>query len=220
MASEILLASAIAGVDHLAAFDIMARKRFSSIQLDRLLVYIIDTVDASALPHLATQFDVLGYKGMRLATSESQQREVIKKAIEIKRHAGTPWAVEEALKAIGYPQAILIENAGTGQYGWAQFRIILNVGDNPITVEKLDELIKMINIYKNKRSHLIDLSYTIALSDDSFSLGDESNEGPSIDDGDSMYVGGDFRHNGEYLRDGEKNHSTDTDVLEIQIINV
>jgi phage tail P2-like protein len=208
-----ILGSSIAGVAHLAAFDLMAQKRFGDIQLERLLIYIIDTVDVSALPYLAQQFDVLGYKGMRLASTELQQRQVIKQAIEIKRHSGTPWAVKEALRAIGYPDAVLIENAGTGSHGWAEFRIELNVGDNPISAANIDDLVKMINIYKNVRSHLIDLSYTINFSEDPIVIS-------SIGDSDTMVLGGDFKHNGQYLRNGEKNYSSDSDLLTIQIINI
>lgn len=220
MAEKPIIASAIANVDHLVAFDLMAAKRFKNIPLEKLLIYIIDTVDASALPYLATQFDVLGFKGMRLATTEAQQRQVIKKAIEIKRHSGTPWAVKEALRSIGYPDAVLVESAGTGQYGWAQFRIELNVGDNEISAAKLDELAQMINIYKGTRNHLLDLSYTIAFVEDALTITDDSNENPSVDDDDIVYAGGNFRYDGTGQYDGDHNYSSDSDVLEITIINV
>jgi P2-related tail formation protein len=219
-ANNNILASAIADTPHLVAFDLMAQKRFSGFQLDRLLTYIIDTVDASALPFLAEQFDVLGYKGMRLATTELEQRAVIKNAIKIKRHAGTPWAVKEALRAIGYPDAVLIENAGTGDRGWAQFRINLDTGDKPISGDLINELIENINIYKNKRSHLIDLSYTINFIDDVITITELSDESPSVDDTDTMIMGGDFKHNGQFLRNGTKNYSRDSDLLDIQIIDV
>lgn len=215
-----ILGSSITNVSHLAAFDLMAAKRFSAVQLEQLLVYIIDTVDASALPYLAQQFDVLGYKGMRLATTEAQQRQVIKQAIQIKRHSGTPWAVKQALKAIGYPDAVLVENAGTGQYGWAEFRIELNTGDNAISASNIDDLTKMINIYKNVRSHLIDISYSLDFTEDAMIISESSAESPSISDTDTMVLGGNFLHNGQYLRNGEKNYSNDSDVLTINIINV
>lgn len=220
MSEKAIVGSAISNVEHLAAFDLVAAKRLGDIPLERLLVYMIDTVDASALPYLAIQFDVLGFKGMRLATTEAQQREVIKKAIEIKRHSGTPWAIKEALRSIGYPDAVLIENAGTGQYGWAQFRIELNVGDNAISTEKLDELIQMINIYKGTRNHLLDLSYELTFTEEALNIIDESNENPSVDDDDVIYAGGNFKYDGSGLYDGDHNYSSDTDVLEIQIINV
>lgn len=218
MAEKNILASAISNVEHLAAFDTMAAKRFSDLQLDKLLVYLIDIVDVSALPFLADQFDVLGYKGMRLATTEAQQREVIKRAIELKRYAGTPWAIEEALKAIGYPNAELIENAGTGDTGWAQFRINLNIGDKGLSASEIDELIQMINIYKNKRSHLLDLTYQIDYNDEAITITDSSDENQSDDGSDSFYTGGGFIYDGSVLYNGSKNYSDDSDVITITII--
>lgn len=215
-----LLASGIADVKHFVAFDKVVHERFANYPLDRLLVYLIDTVDESALPFLAEQFDVLGYKGMRLAKTVEEKREIIKKAIEVKRHAGTTWAVREALRSIGYPDAIITENAGTNpDYGWAQFRINIDVGEKPISADNIAELVEMINIYKRYSSHLLDISYTIVI-DDSLVATDSSFEDRATNDIDEMILGGDFKHDGQYTRNGDKNYSSDTDVLEIQIINV
>jgi phage tail P2-like protein len=216
-----ILASAIKDTPHLAAFDVLAKHRLDNLEIDALLVYVIDTVDVSALPYLAQQFDVLGYKGMRLATTEAQQRELIKRAIELKRYSGTVWSVQEALKSIGYPDAVIQENVGTDpDHGWAEFRISIDGGANQISADKLDELVKMINVYKGTRNHLKDLSYTIDLGEDIISLTEESSESPSVDDTDTVIAGGSFLHDGLELRNGSRNYSSDTDVLEIQIINV
>lgn len=216
-----ILASAIKDTPHLAAFDILAKHRLGNLEIDALLVYVIDTVDVSALPYLAQQFDVLGYKGMRLATTEAQQRELIKRAIELKRYSGTVWSVQEALKSIGYPDAVIAENVGDNpDHGWAEFRISIDGGANQISADKLDELIKMINVYKGTRNHLKDLSYTIDLGEDDVNLTEESNESPSVDDTDSIIAGGSFLHNGLELRNGTKNYSSDSDLLEVTIVNV
>jgi phage tail P2-like protein len=200
--------------------DALAKHRLESIQLDRLLIYIIDTVDETALPFLAEQFDVLGYGGMRLATTVEQQREVIKRAIELKRYKGTVWAVKEALKTIGYPDANLVEHAEDGPNGWATFRIELDGGENAISALAIDELVKMVNEFKNERSHLVDLSYTINLGTDNVVLHDESNENESIDDSDIVHAGGDFKYDGLQRYDGQRNYSQDSDVLTIQILTV
>lgn len=216
-----ILASAIKDTPHLAAFDVLAKHRLGLVEIDALLVYVIDTVDVSALPYLAQQFDVLGYKGMRLATTEAQQRELIKRAIELKRFSGTVWAVQEALKSIGYPDAVITENVGTDPgHGWAEFRIAIDGGVNQISADKLDELVKMINVYKGARNHLKDLSYTIDLGEDAIYLTEESSESPSVDDTDTVIAGGSFLHNGVELRNGTRNYSSDSDVLEVNIITV
>jgi len=215
---DVILANSIAGVPHFAAFDLIAKKRLEALQLDTLLVYLIDTVSESALSFLADQFDVLGYKGLRLATTTDQKREIIKRAIELHRFKGTVWAVKEALKTIGYPDAVLTEHVGTGAGAWATFRIEIDAGSNPVSAAAVDELVRMIDEYKNVRSHLLDISYKISFDPDSITLTDESYEGPAVDDSDDLYVGGDFRYNGAYTYNGDRNYSTDTDILTVTII--
>ncbi|MDI1471939.1 putative phage tail fiber protein [Thermodesulfovibrio sp. N1] len=73
--------------------------RLGSIDLTPLLIYIIDHVDSSALPHLAWQFHIEGWE---LAETDKEKRTLIKRAIELHRYKGTPWAVKEAIKACGY----------------------------------------------------------------------------------------------------------------------
>lgn len=213
-----ILASGISNVPHLAAFDQVAETAFNKFELEKLLVYIIDKVDASAIPALAEQFDVLGFKGMRLATTEAQQREVIKKAIELKRFKGTVWAVKEALRAIGYPTAIITENAGIGENGWAEFQIDLDGGNNIISASTIDDILKNVEEYKNTRSHLIGVSFSINLGVDNILIGDESIENPSVIDDDALNVGGDFKYDGTHMYNGTKNYSSDSDILDMEII--
>lgn len=220
MSKDTVLASAIANIPHMVAFDTVMKQRLTAIELDKLLVYIIDTVDAKALPYLADQLDVLGYKGMKLATTEAQQREIIKRAIELKRYKGTPWAIKESLKAIGYPDAVLIEGVGEGENGWATFRIDMFVATGTVSSAMIGELVQMIEEYKNERSHLEDISFTIVFEADKITITDDSNEFENVADGDTVFAGGDFRHNGATLRDGSRNYSQDTDVLQIEIQNV
>lgn len=215
-----ILASGIRNVPHFVAFDTMAKNRLDAVQIDKLLVYIIDTVDASALPALAAQFDVLGYKGMRLATTEEQQREVIKKAIELKRYKGTVWAVKEAMRAIGYPEALITEGVGSGPNGWAEFTIALEAGENVISVSNIDEILKMIDEYKNVRSHLTNVSFLINMEDDLLTVGDISQENPNVNDEDVLSIGSNFKYNGEFTYNGTKNYSSDSDILEVNITTV
>lgn len=218
MNRDIVLANSIADLPHFAAFDLIAKRRLEAIQLDALLVYLIDTVSEEALPFLAEQFDVLGYKGMRLATTTDQKREVIKRAIELHRFKGTVWAVKEALKTIGYPDAILTEHVQSGPGGWATFRIEIDAGNNPISAQAVDELVRMIDEYKNVRSHLVDISYKLTFAPDSITLEDESYENPAVTDTDDIFVGGDFKYGGAYTYNGDRNYSTDTDILTVTII--
>jgi phage tail P2-like protein len=214
-----VLASAISNVPHLAAFDKLASKRLDAVAMDKLLVYLIDTVDASALPWLAKQFDVLGFRGMRLATTEAQQREVIKTAIQLKRTSGTPWAVKNALKAIGYPNAVLVENAGTGPWGAAEFEIKIDAGENPVSAAMIADLVSMINIYKGARNHLKSLSYQVNFSDGVVLL-DQHNLEPAVGDSDTLFIGVSRFANGAYIADGSIDASSDSDSLTMEVITL
>ena len=211
-----ILADSIAPFVHLQAFDLLVKQRFSELELDKLLVYIIDSVDSSAIPYLAAQFDVLGYKGFRLAQNEDEQRAIIKKSIELHRYKGTLWAVEQALDSIGYSDAIIDEHVDGH---WANFRVTITVGTHPINALEISDLVNMITEYKNTRSHLVDITYGLAFTD-SLGTTDLYWDGQAYTDVDTVTAGGDFRHNGLVLRNGSRNYSRDTDVLTIQIIPV
>lgn len=211
------LADSIAHIPHFAAFDMLVKQRFSELELDKVLIYLIDNVDPDAIPYLAEQFDVLGYKGMKLARTEAEQREIIKKSIELHRFKGTLWAVEEALKAIGYGDVTITEHV---EGHWAKFRVFVDIGTHPVNVLEIEEVVKMIHHYKNTRSHLTDLTYTISFDEDSITISDELNISQATADEDSVTIGGDFRHNGKVLRNGSRNYSQDSDTLTIQILPV
>ena len=165
----------------------MAKARIDMIEIESLLVYIIDTVPSSALQTIAEQFNVMGYKGWSLTTSDSEKRSLIKKAIELHRYKGTPWAIKEALKSVGYAGATIQEHVGInydGQYdydgevsygtsNWAKFAVQLDLGDNKgISSDQITTIVALINEYKNVRSHLITVSFAASL-EDSVTISDE-----------------------------------------------
>jgi len=163
-----ILADSISGVPHLAAFDKVAFTRMNSVEIDSLLVYIIDTVPASALSTLADQFDVLGFRGYGLATTDEQRRTIIKQAIELKRYRGTVWAIKQAMINVGYTDAVLVEGVDTGDpdTDWARFKIESDLGDT-IGVDGISQsdLAKLVREYKPQRSVLEGVSYRIVISD-------------------------------------------------------
>lgn len=163
-----ILADSISGIPHLAAFDKVAFTRMSSIEIDALLVYIIDTVPASSLSTLADQFDVLGFRGYGLATTDEQRRTIIKQAIELKRYRGTVWAIKQAMINVGYTDAVLVEGVDTGDpdTDWARFKIESDLGDT-VGVDGISQsdLAKLVREYKPQRSVLEGVSYRIIISD-------------------------------------------------------
>lgn len=213
--NEVVLADSIAHVPHFAAFDLIVKKRFTELELDKMLVYLIDTVDAQALPYLAEQFDVLGYKGMRLAKTEADQREIIKRSIELHRFKGTLWAVEEALKAIGYGDVVIEEHVAGH---WAKFRVFVDIGTHPINVQEIEDVVQMIQHYKNTRSHLVDLTYTLNFNEDNVTINADLQVSQATIDEDGVTVGGNFLYNGAVTFNGSRNFSQDSDTLDIEII--
>lgn len=90
--------------------------RLSEIDLSPLLVYLVDQVSGSALLHLAEQFHVLGHEGWNAATDDMTRRRLIKRAIELHRHKGTPWAVRWALESIGIDADLIDQQAQRAIY--------------------------------------------------------------------------------------------------------
>lgn len=74
--------------------------RISALPVSTPLVNLFDLVDASALPALGEQFHILGVEGWNLAGTEAARRALLKRAIELHRHKGTPWAVRSWLECL------------------------------------------------------------------------------------------------------------------------
>jgi phage tail P2-like protein len=87
-------------------------QRLSDLDLEPLLVYDIDHAPASALPALAWQFSLLEEPVWSLAESDDVRRALIKGAIELHRHKGTPWAVRQLIRLLGYGEVKLTEGVG------------------------------------------------------------------------------------------------------------
>ena len=180
------VASILKDVLHLTALVDSAESVLDGIDLTPLLVYLIDTTSAEALPYLAEQFGVLGYGGWIIAEGETQQRELLKKALELQRYKGTPWAIKEILKSVGFGGATITEGGtgyspiydaefthnteitygGSSFYEWATFNIALDLGETRgITTAETALAINVVKAYKNARSRLIGVSYSVSISD-------------------------------------------------------
>jgi phage tail P2-like protein len=163
--SDTILPDSIAIQNDIAAIDIAIKKYLETIPLERLLVYDVDNITAEALPVLAAQFDVLGYKGMRLAVTEQDKRNLIKSAIELHRYAGTPWAVKEAMKRVGFYDAVITEGVDGPLPVWANFSVTLSNGQQGINDSSIADLRKMIEVYKAQRSNLVDINMILNVQD-------------------------------------------------------
>lgn len=181
MADERLIPPGIRDQRSLAFNELI--HRLGSLDLTPLLLYLVDQAEATALPHLAEQFSVMGYDGWLLTTNDDERRELIKKAIELHRHKGTPWAVKEAIKAVGYADVEIKEHFPkryhdgsfnhdrSDFYGipgaqWALFRVIVDLGlDKGLTQAASDLIRGGVHAYKNQRSWVQHIGFRTRLTD-------------------------------------------------------
>ncbi len=218
-----ILPDSVAGIPHIAAFDAVSADRMNGIEIENLLVYIVDTVSASALPYLAHQFDIEGFSGYKLATTDQQRRDIIKQAIELKRYSGTVWAIKQAMLLVGYTDATIVEGIDTGDpdTDWARFSISSELGDT-VGVEGTSQsyLAKLILSYKPARSYLEGIAYTLGISDKLDPIKDTLNiayESPALTE-DLGYIA--RFYNGAFNYDGSQKYIESHDTLIINIENV
>lgn len=151
------------------------------------VLYDPEFCPGSALPWMAWQF---GVDGWEMAESEDARRALYKGAIALHMRKGTPWAVREVIRRLGFGEVTLIEGRrlrrrdGTGmrngdfvhgrESAWAEYIVKLS---RPITQDQADKLRAAIERYAPARSKLAALDFTAAP----------------------------IRHNGFALRDGQYN---------------
>ncbi|MGO1000825.1 phage tail protein I [Lysobacter sp. CA196] len=126
--------------------------RLQGIDLTPVLVYLIDTVDASALPALGEQFHVMGYEGWLFADTDTARRRLLKRAIELHRYKGTRWALDQVLVTLGLDGRI----REWFEYGGQpyRFRVEVDLVGRGIDEAAYNALLALIDEYKNVRSHL------------------------------------------------------------------
>ena len=91
--------------------------RWDEIDLLALLPNRVDSAPESLLYPLAWQLGVTGLAGWDLATTDETRRDLLRRAIEIHRRKGTPWAIREAFRAVGFPEIQIEEGYGKPAYG-------------------------------------------------------------------------------------------------------
>jgi P2-related tail formation protein len=206
---DTILPDSVSIFKNIEAFDLAAKQWIDQLKIEAVLVYLIDQVDPAALIVLAEQFDVLGYKGWKLATTDADRRALIKRAIELHKYKGTIWGVVEAMKSIGFTDAIILEHI-SGH--WANFKVQLFNQSAPITPTSIAELRLMIEEYKNTRSNLVDIFIQIDAVD-VFETEDEIGAAEEVAVLDFLYLSAKLFYDGSGNYDGSFDHSGDSDVI-------
>lgn len=122
-----------------------------------LLLPRLDSLPDSILDQLAWQYHIEGYDK---ADTTARKREMVGQAIELHRYKGTPWAVETALSALGWPATVTewFDYSGDAY----KFKVSAEGNDRALTAETWAEIEAVINEWKNARSHLDAISITLS----------------------------------------------------------
>ena len=147
--------------------------RLSDIDTAKLMPRLVELVAPEHLPLLAESRSILGADGYWLAESDQMRRRLIKGAYELHRYKGTPWAIREIVRRLGFGEVQLIEGMGNrrhdgtilrdGLYAhghsdrWAHYRIVLN---SPITNDQAALLRRTLRAWAPARCVLAALDYT------------------------------------------------------------
>lgn len=167
-----IVASVLSNNELAQAFSELVAQRWDDWDLTPFMAYLVDTCVTAALPFLADQFDVDGLKGFGVAENDQQQREIIKQSIALHKFIGTPWAIRESCRTVGFPVVLLeegvaaIDGGDIGPEDWAKFRVLVEADvARCITADDARKLRVFVEFYKNERSHLVELGFYQLLTD-------------------------------------------------------
>lgn len=121
------------------------------------VIMLTHIVPAASLEFLADHFSLFG-DGWQFATTDIDKRQLIKEAIAIHRHKGTPWAIKRVLHLLGYGDCEIderywsnnhdntIRHNAERRYGgrgyWTYYRIILSQQISDEEAERIKALLK------------------------------------------------------------------------------
>ena len=167
--------------------------RLDLTELPQLMPRLVDLVVPEHLPLLAESRSILGADGYWLAESDETRRKLIRGAYQLHRYKGTPWAIREIVRRLGFGEVEITEGYGNKRhngeivrngrhaYGhsdrWAHYRITM---PHAITNDQADLLRHTLSAFAPARCVLAALDYQHAA----------------------------LRHNGRALRDGKFNRGT------------
>lgn len=159
------LPPALAGDERFSLLCELLNQALADLDLNVMLVYLIDLVKPSLLPNLADQFSLLDEAAWGLAESEEAKRNLIKNASELHRFKGTPWAIREIIRLLGFGEVTLQEGLhaqpSTEASAWPLYRVVLK---RVITNDQAMLLRRLLLSIAPARCRLVSLDYkTVAI---------------------------------------------------------
>jgi phage tail P2-like protein len=163
----------------MAVLDRMDALPFSILRT----LYDPDTCPASALPLLALQFGVLD-ASWTLASTEAAKRGLVKTALSLQAKRGTPWALKQALAAVGWPGLEIQEGTST----WAHFKLVQPLNGRSVTEAELTRLRPTIEAWKPARCILEAMEFGLSFESEVPGTGPHY-DGVYVHDGAIKYEG-------------------------------
>lgn len=187
------LPPALAGDERFVQLYELLDENLVDLDLNAMLVYLVDLVKPHLLPVLADQFSMLDEAAWLLAESADARRNLIKSAAELHRYKGTPWAIREVIRLLGFGEVTIQEGLGNkvrdgsltrdgyhvhgSPSAWPLYRVFLR---RVITNDQAALLRRLLLSVAPARCRLVSLDYqSVAI-----------------------------RHNGVARRDGQYNHGS------------
>jgi phage tail P2-like protein len=187
------LPPALAGDERFALLCELLDETFDTLDINAMLVYLVDLVKPQLLPFLADQFSLIDEAAWLLAESLDAKRNLIKSSAQLHRYKGTPWAIREVIRLLGFGEVTLQEGLnnqvrdgsitrdGNHVHGnpaaWPLYRVFLQ---HAITNDQAAFIRRLLLSVAPARCRLVSLDYqSVAI-----------------------------RHNGVARRDGQYNHGS------------
>lgn len=145
--------------------------RIDELDRSQIMTTLVDLLGDEIIPLLAEKWSVTGDDGLLTADSQSSKRALIQAAIELHRHKGTPWAIREVIRKLGFGEIEIDEGLKARryehstvtsipeQYRWAYYSIRLA---RPITNEQAVNVRQILRSFAPARCLLAVLDYKAA----------------------------------------------------------
>lgn len=143
-------------------------KRCKTLPISQIMTTIVDLLGDEFMPLLAEKWSVTGYDGEFLADSDGSKRALIQVAVELHRQKGTPWAIRQVLRKLGFGEIEIDEGLKAREYEhsivsgiqaedrWAYYAVRLAT---PITNEQAAMIRKTLHNFAPARCTLAVLDY-------------------------------------------------------------
>lgn len=157
-----------------ASFTALAElgTRLSMQEKQQIMTTLVELLDDRFIELLAEKWSVTGYDGMFVAGSQSSKTALIRNAVQLHRYKGTPWAIREVIRRLGFGEIEIDEGLKARNYDsnqnvvripqderWACYAIKLT---RPITNEQALEIRKVLLNFAPARCILAVLDYKSA----------------------------------------------------------